>query len=120
MIKKEIKNKLLKDYLKKGFLFLLLLIVLDNGVNYFLLNGLYRYYGLYNDNEIALVGHSHLMLGIDKVQMEKKLDVKVSKYTREGVNIVERDLMIDQLLKSNQQLKLVVYAVDAWMFTERG
>lgn len=120
MIKKEISNKLFKDYVKKGLLFLLLLIVLDNGVNYFLLNGLYKYYGLYTDNEIALVGHSHLMLGIDKVKMEKEFNVKVSKYTREGVNIVERDLMIDQLLKSNQQLELVVYAVDAWMFTGEG
>ncbi|PQJ73722.1 hypothetical protein [Polaribacter butkevichii] len=120
MIKKHSSNKSLKEYLKKGLLFLLLLIILDNGINYFLLNGLYQYYGLYNKNKIALVGHSHLMLGIDKVKMEKELHVNISKYTREGVNIVERDLMINQLLKSNQQLKLIVYAVDAWMFTGEG
>jgi hypothetical protein len=120
MVKKKTNNNYIKEYLKKGLLFLLLLIILDNSVNYFLLNGLYKYYGLYNENKIALVGHSHLMLGIDKVKMEKELHVNISKYTREGVNIVERDLMIDQLLKSNKQLKLLVYAVDAWMFTGEG
>jgi hypothetical protein len=94
--------------------------ILDTLISNFLQDGLNKYYGLKTNAEIAFVGHSHLMLAIDKSRIEKKLKKKVAKYTREGVNIVDRDLMIDQLLMLNQQTKIVVYGVDAWMFTGEG
>lgn len=89
-------------------------------ISSFLEDGLNRYYGLNTDAEIAFVGHSHLMLALDKSRFEKTMNKKVAKYTREGVNIVDRDLMIDQLILVNKQTKIVVYGVDAWMFTGEG
>lgn len=70
---------------------------------------------------MALVGHSHLMLGIDKGVLEKELQVKdIAKYTREGVNVIDRYHMTQQLLEENENLSLVIYGVDAWTFTGEG
>ena len=70
--------------------------------------------------ELALVGHSHLMLGVDKNMLENELNLRVSKYTREGVNVVERKLMVEQLLIENPGITTIIYGVDAWMFTGEG
>lgn len=110
---------------KKSFilyitLFVTLFIVADKCVGAFLENGLNKYYGIGETNEIAVVGHSHLMLGVDKLQLEKALNIGVSKYTREGVNVSDRLVMIKQLLNKNPNLKTVIYGVDAWTFTGEG
>lgn len=36
------------------------------------------------------------------------------------INVADRDLMIDQLLEKNPKTKIVLYGVDAWMFTGVG
>lgn len=121
MLFNDIKNDPnLRGYLKKVFIFLVFLFILDNLVNLVLVSGLNRYYGLGQSSEIALVGHSHLMLGVDKISLESGIHRIVTKYTREGVNVADREMMIDQLLHENPSLKLVVYDVDAWMFTGEG
>lgn len=60
------------------------------------------------------------MLGVDKAKLEESLQQGVSKYTREGVNVADRHIMIKQLLELNEETKYVIYAVDAWMFTGEG
>lgn len=120
---------LLKDfksdgYKKKGIrlvlLFFISFFILDIFIGILLKNGLESYYGLNENAKIALVGHSHLMLGIDKVQMEKDLGYKVAKYTSEGVNVANRKLMIDHLLNKNIKIETIIYGVDSWMFTGEG
>ena len=86
----------------------------------FFTKGLEKYYGLNTGAETALVGHSHLMLGVNKSALEKGLNQSISKYTREGVNIYDRKIMVKQLLKQNPNLKTVIYGVDAWSFTGEG
>lgn len=92
----------------------------DFAIHIFITNGLEKYYGLNSPAEIALIGHSHLMLGVDKGAIENALGKKVSKYTREGVNVSDRKIMIEQLLRKNPNLKKVIYGVDAWSFTGEG
>jgi hypothetical protein len=106
--------------IRKTLLFILLFALLDVGVSLVIRGGLYRYFGLGTDTSVALIGHSHLMLGIDKELMESKIGTFVSKYTREGVNVADRYVMIRQLVDLNPETKLVVYGVDAWMFTGEG
>jgi hypothetical protein len=60
------------------------------------------------------------MLGVDKVELEHQLKQPISKYTREGVNVADRERMIAQLLDKNPKVKWLIYAVDAWMFTGEG
>ncbi|PIF00024.1 MAG: hypothetical protein CR994_08125 [Maribacter sp.] len=98
----------------------MLFFLSDFFLSLFLLEGLNEYYGLGEDSEIALVGHSHLMLGIDKETIEKKTGLKVSKYTREGVNVADREIMVRQLLKSNPRVGTLIYGVDAWTFSSEG
>lgn len=100
--------------------FIVVFLLLDWGISSFLLKGIEKFYGLNEQTELALIGHSHLMLGIDKEEVEENLKITVSKYTREGVNVADREIMIKQLVADNPSLKTVVYGVDAWMFTGDG
>ena len=63
-------------------------------------NGLNRYFGLDSHSEVLLIGHSHLMLAVDKVNFEAGIGHSVSKYCREGVNVSDRYEMIRQYLFS--------------------
>lgn len=101
-------------------IFILLFVVIDRVVALALEKGLKTYYGLNDESELALIGHSHLMLGVDKLELEKQLGINVSKYTREGVNVSDRLVMVEQLLKVNPNIKTVIYGVDAWTFTGEG
>ena len=120
---------LLKDFKSDGYkkkeirlvlLFFISFFILDIFIGIVLKNGLESYYGLNENAKITLVGHSHLMLGIDKVQMEQDLGYKVAKYTSEGVNVSNRKLMIEHLLNKNNKIETIIYGVDAWMFTGEG
>ena len=107
-------------FIKTVVAFVLLFLVLDMLIANGLERGLYKYYGIGEPSEIALIGHSHLMLGVDKIQLEEALQTFVAKYTREGVNVADRHQMIKQLLNKNPDLKTVIYGVDAWTFTGEG
>jgi hypothetical protein len=102
-------------------LFLVFLLVLDYTVSFFLEKGITRYYGLENDADIVLVGHSHLMLALDKETIERKLGVRVAKYTRPGVNVHDRYIMFQHYFSGhNKSPGIVVYSIDPWLFTSEG
>ncbi|SEA00787.1 GDSL-like Lipase/Acylhydrolase [Alistipes timonensis JC136] len=84
-----------------------------------MLHGVNAFYGLDQHSKILLVGHSHLMLATDKERMEKELNTTVSKYTREGVNVYDRKVMVHQYLSSaySDSLKICLYGVDLCTFT---
>ena len=109
-----------KSFILSIVLFVFLLFLVDSLINELLEKGLNKYYGIGETNEIALIGHSHLMLGLNKLQLEESLKKGVSKYTREGVNVSDRLIMIKQLLNQNSKLKTIIYGVDAWTFTGEG
>lgn len=96
--------------------------ILDFAIGKFLQRGLDRYFGLNGNSEILLIGHSHLMLSVDKKMLEDSLGVKVSKYCREGVDVITRDRMIDHYLSlpDKDSLKVVIYGVDQYMFNPNG
>lgn len=98
----------------------MLFLLVDTSIGIILRSGLHKYYGIGTKSKIALIGHSHLMLGIDKLNLEKKLKQPISKYTSEGVNIADKKIMVQYLLKNNSKTKTVIYGVDAWMFTGEG
>jgi hypothetical protein len=107
--------------LRKIFYFIILLFLLDFLISFFLMTGIDSYYGLNGDSQILLIGHSHLMLALDKRQLELITDLKVAKYTREGVNIKERDLMLKHyLLTCKKKPEYIIIGIDPWMFTEEG
>lgn len=87
-----------------------------------MLHGINAFYGLNQHSEILLIGHSHLMLATDKERIEKELHTTVSKYTREGVNVSDRKIMVFQYLSSDysDSLKICLYGVDLCTFTGKG
>ena len=112
--------------MKRYFLFFLAVLVAFATVDFVLerlmLHGVNEIYGLQQHSQILLVGHSHLMLATDKPRMEKGLGMKISKYTREGVNVYDRKIMVKQFLDSpySDSLKFCLYGVDLCTFTGEG
>lgn len=92
----------------------------DFSISAFLQEGLNRGFGLNQESDIFIVGHSHMMMGIDRSLLEKGLNCKVSKYTRTGVSLPERFLMTQQYLNSgySKKLRIALIGVDAFTFSE--
>ena len=95
---------------------------MDFVISKILEKGIDTFYGLDSHSQILLVGHSELMLAVDKVKMEEKTGCKVSKYTREGVNVADRLIMIKHYfdLPYSDSIKIVLYGVDQFIFTGEG
>ena len=106
----------------KIIFFLTLLMAMDWLISLFFQKGLEHYYGLDQQADILLIGHSHLMKTCNKLKMEKALELKVSKYCREGVNIPQRHYMIQHYLdkRQNNSAPIVIYGVDPTMFGQEN
>lgn len=91
---------------------------LDFAISSLLKEGLNKGFGLRQESEILIVGHSHMMMGVDRDKLEKGLKCKISKYTRTGVSLPERYLMTQQYLNSkySKKLKAALIGVDALLF----
>lgn len=118
----DLKNdKRWRRNLLRVLLFVALFLVLDLIISVFLLKGVERDYGIKSDAEVLMIGHSHLMLAIDKVMLEKESGLKVAKYTREGVNMADRRVMAEQYFSTCAgKPKVVIFSIDPWLFTGEG
>lgn len=108
--------------IKRILFAIVIFIVLDRAVGLFFNVGLNRYFGLEQHSEVLLIGHSHLMLSVDKQSFETGIETGVSKYCREGVNVYDKYQMVRQFLSSefSDSLKVVIYGVDQFMFNDTG
>lgn len=95
---------------------------MDRGLGAVINKGIECYYGLNQHSEVLLIGHSQLMLATDKEALEAGIGRKVSKYCREGVNVVDRYAMVRQYLSFpySDSLEVVLYGVDQYLFTGGG
>ncbi|MEI6680032.1 MAG: SGNH/GDSL hydrolase family protein [Mariniphaga sp.] len=101
--------------------FVVLVILLDALLSILLLHGIERNYGLKSDSDILLVGHSHLMLALNKEDIERTTGKKIAKYTREGVNIADRLIMLKHYFAvCKKKPEMVVLSIDPWLFTGEG
>jgi len=108
-------------FIANAIIFLAVLFVADRLLDHLMLGGINRYYGLNGDADIVIIGPSQIMLGIDKVQLEKKTGMKVAKYTREGVNLADRYEMLKHYFSTCQSSpKIVILNVDKYLFTSQG
>lgn len=101
---------------------LLVFIMLDFGISTVLRSGIDNYFGLSQHADMLLIGHSHLMLSVDKQQMEQDLGIKISKYCREGSDVEDKYFMTKQFLDSpySDSLKVLMYGVDLFTFSPGG
>lgn len=98
--------------------FMTILVALDWAVAAFFQKGLEHYYGLDQEADILIVGHSHMMKTCNKRMLEEGLGLKVSKYCREAVMVPDRYAMVRQFLDTQQDhsVPIVLYGVDPRMF----
>lgn len=102
--------------------FLALLISFDRLGAMILRHGLDINFGLDQESDVLILGHSHITLATDKTRMEKELGVSISKYARPGVTVADRYVMAKQYLDKFQgkKLKHVLYGVDQFTFSDKG
>lgn len=111
----------LRRNLLRGAGFVLFCFILDLLISLFLLKGIERFYGLKSDADVLMIGHSHLMLAVDKVALEKSSGLKVAKYTREGVNMADRRVMAEQYFSTcTARPETVILSIDPWLFSGEG
>lgn len=98
------------------------LFVIDYAGHRMLKYGLDKGMGLNEHSKVLIIGHSQLMMGLDKSLMEKELKCKVTKHTRTGVGIGVRMMMTDMYVDSeySDSLECVVLAVDPFSFNDEG
>lgn len=106
----------------KLFLTVLLVFIVDYLGNWILMSGLNRGYGLNRHSKILIVGHSHLMMGLDRKYIEQEFKFNVTKYTRSGVDLTQRHLMIRQYVASkySDSLQVAILGVDPFSFNQEG
>ncbi len=110
-----------KRNLLRVLLFIGVFIVLDLIVSLVLLMGTERFYGLKSDANVLMIGHSHLMLAVDKVALEEQSGLKVAKYTREGVNMADRKVIAQHYYSTcKTRPETVILSIDPWLFTGEG
>lgn len=107
----------MNKYIIRFIIAIIVLFGLDYIIGLTLKTGLDKGMGLNEHSQILIVGHSHLMMGLDKDSLEKGLICKVTKHTRSGVGIVERKMMTDMFINSkySDSLKVVVIGVDPFL-----
>lgn len=99
----------------------MLFFMLDLVLSLFLLKGIERFYGLKSDADVLMIGHSHLMLAVDKGALEKESGLTVAKYTREGVNMADRKVMAQQYFAMcTVAPETVILSIDPWLFSGEG
>ncbi len=102
-------------------LFIVILFVFDLIISVALLKGIERFYGLRGDADVLMIGHSHLMLAVDKVTLEEESGLAVAKYTREGVNMADRRVMAQQYFDiCSEPPEIVILSIDPWLFSGEG
>ena len=103
-------------------LFVVVLVAADRLIGWGLNRGLDEYFGLNQRSDVLFVGHSHLMLAVDKAKFEAGTHTHVSKYCREGVDVNDRYEMVRHFLSlpNSGSLKVVFYGVDQFMFNDSG
>lgn len=113
---------MLKKIFLPIFLFIICFFILDRCIGSVINIGLNRYFGLKQYSDVLLIGHSHLMLAIDKENFEQGIHKPVSKYCREGVDVYDKFQMVKQYLQQpeSDSLKYVLYGVDQFMFNSSG
>ena len=101
--------------------FLLLFFLVDFITSLFLLKGIERFYGIKSDADILMLGHSHLMLAVDKELLEEISGLEAAKYTREGVNMADRRVMAEHYFSTcASKPATVILSIDPWLFSGEG
>lgn len=104
----------------KLLLLLVLIAACDRATGALLKGGLDRYFGLDRAADVLLVGHSHTMLGVDAVALERSIGRPVAKYAVNGANVFDRAAMVRHYLSTHPGVRVVVYDVDGQTFTGEG
>ncbi|MGQ1785724.1 hypothetical protein [Saccharicrinis sp. GN24d3] len=107
-----------KIFIFRVTVLMVVFFLFDFLLSLFLVKGLDKYYGFGSTPEIMINGSSMAQTGFNRKDMEDLTHTNVSKYTYEGVSIVERKAMIEHFFnKYPKGVKTVIYELSPVMFS---
>jgi len=110
---KKLYNSIQFLFLKKIIIFIVLFIIIDNGIYFFLHFGLEKYYNLTsNENTILINGTSMSHYGINSTLIQQTTKSNIAKFTKGGVNIEDRFQMLQFYLNQHDSGKVVIYEIN--------
>lgn len=110
-----------KKFLIKLLIFLILFLLIDNGIFLILKKGLDKYYGFGKNSEILIIGSSVSIAGYYIPLLQSALNMKVALYAQIGASLELRYVMLNHFLKSNTgKVKIVLYEVSPIMLSYKG
>jgi hypothetical protein len=120
MLPRKPKRPVWRGAILRLGLFVCLLLLADRMVAAVLRHGLDKYFSIDRNAVVLCVGHSRTVLGIDDALLERELQVPVAKYAVNGADTQDRLAMIRQYLDHHDSVKVLVYDVSAFTFTDKG
>ncbi|MBN1185294.1 MAG: SGNH/GDSL hydrolase family protein [Bacteroidales bacterium] len=108
------------QFIKRLFFFAVIFIITDYFVSNIFLNGINKYFGLENQPEILINGSSMILAGFDKSEIENRTGKNVALYSRPGVSLADRSVMIEHFFDLYpENVEAVIFEVNPLIFSNR-
>lgn len=94
--------------------------MVDYCISSYLLKGINKYFGLDSPPEILINGSSMILASFDKTEVENITNKNVALYSRPGVSLADRSVMIEhffQLFPNN--VEVVIFEVNPLIFSKK-
>lgn len=107
-------------FCKKVALLIFLFFLIDLLLSFLLINGLNRYYGFNNQNEILVNGSSMAASGFNKETIERLTGKEVASYCQNGASVEDRKAMIEYYFSNQTDSKnTVIYEVNPLLLSQQ-
>jgi hypothetical protein len=107
-------------WLKRIIVFAVLFFLIDFGISIVLLTGLNKYFGLNSNAKILINGSSMCLAGFNKAKIETSTNKSVAFYSRNGVSLEDRNIMLEHYFNTTtQKTDIVVLEVNPLLFSKR-
>jgi hypothetical protein len=108
-------------WLKRFIVFIVLFFLIDFLISSLLLTGLNKYFGLNSNAKILVNGSSLAMAGFNRTKIESVTNKSVAFYSRNGVTLEDRKLMLEHYFNTTiQKPDIVVFEVNPLLFSKRS
>ena len=109
-----------RQFIKRLVFFIIIFVLVDYCISNFLLNGINKYFGLDSHPEILINGSSMILAGFDKTEIERLTSKNIALYSRPGVSLADRSVMIEHFFDIYpDNVEVVIFEVNPLIFSNR-
>jgi len=108
------------QFIRRLIFFIIIFVIIDYCISNFLLNGINKYFGLETHPEILINGSSMILAGFDKTEIERLTSKNIALYSRPGVSLADRSVMIEHFFDMYpNNVEVVIFEVNPLIFSKR-